>query len=141
MNFQFFFSDCSPPWVLSSPHCFQILHKRANQTEARDVCKDVGGRLLEVKGQEKQEAIERVVRETLRNWEGRWFWIGLTRSDVDAGEFFWEDSQSQLTFTNWAPNQPRRNDDCTGIQSKQETHFFWYGKRCGRSFNNIICEK
>ena len=141
MNSQFFFSDCSSPWVLSSPHCFQILHKRANQTEARDVCKDVGGRLLEVKGQEKQEAIEKVVKETLKNWEGRWFWIGLTRSDVGAGEFLWEHSQSQLTFTNWAPNQPRRNDDCTGIQSKQETHFFWYGKRCGRSFNNIICEK
>ena len=127
--------------VLSSPHCFQILHKRANQTVARESCKDVGGRLLQVKGDEKQEAIEKVVKETLRNWEGRWFWIGLTRSYVDVGEFLWEGSQSQPTFTNWAPNHPRRNDDCAGIQSKQDTNFLWYGKRCERSINNIICEK
>ena len=59
MNSQFFSSDCSSPWVLSSPQCFQILHKRANQTVARESCKDVGGRLLEVKGDEKQEAIEK----------------------------------------------------------------------------------
>ena len=121
--------------------------------------------MVEVQDQDKQEAIEKMVKETLGDkWEDKWFWIGLTRANADAdadadttavvnadadadggadGEFLWQESQKQLTFTNWAPNEPGRKAGCAGIGSKrvEDTHFFWFDKRCERDFWNSLCEK
>ena len=110
---------------------------------AREACKSEGGRLVEVEEEEKQEAIEKMVREIFGdNWEDKWFWIGLRRDDPD-GEFLWEESQKQLNFTNWGPNEPGRKKLCAGIASTkvEDNEFAWVGKRCDRFFSNSLCEK
>ena len=99
--------------------------------------------MVEVDEEGKQEAIEQMAKETFGdNWENKWFWIGLTRADADA-EFLWEESQRQLNFTNWAPNEPGRRRGCAGIASTkyEDNHFSWVGKRCERYFWNSLCEK
>ena len=118
------------------------MQTRSNQAEAKEACKKEGGRLVEVENQDKQEAIEKMVRETVHNWENKFFWIGLTRPGPD-GEFVWEESQRKLDFKNWAPNEPGRRRGCAGIASTkyEDNHFSWVGKRCERYFWNSLCEK
>ena len=130
---------CSSPWVLSSPHCFQFMQTRSNQAEAKEACKKEGGRLVEVENQDKQEAIEKMVRETVHNWENKFFWIGLTRAGPD-GEFLWEESQRKLDFKNWAPNEPGRNKECTNMKI-DAAQFSWVGRKCENFARNSLCEK
>ena len=85
-----------------------------------------------------------MVKETFGdlNWENKVFGIGLKRADAD-GEFQWPESQSQLNFTKWAPNNPSGKKGCTGIATTRYEghHFSWFTKRCDRFFLKFLCEK
>ena len=96
--------------------------------------------MVEVEEEGKQEAIEQMAKETFGdNWEDKWFWIGLTRAGAD-GEFLWEESQRQLDFTNWAPNEPGRNKECTNMKI-DAAQCSWVGRKCENFTRHYLCEK
>ena len=139
-----FSAACPVPWTKLSTGCYLFEENEATTwSKARDLCKEEGGRFVEIESQEEQETIENHMSTYgLQNMN---FWIGL--NDItQEGNWVWDSSQrpDDTGFTNWAIRQPddyEQNEDCAeliniggGYQPAK-----WADVPCSRR-NHALCE-
>lgn len=74
---------------------------------AERYCKELGGNLVKIESEEKNNVIAQKVKELNKT-----FYIGASDEKVE-GKFIWRDG-SAVTYTNWSQNEPNNTADCGG---------------------------
>lgn len=74
---------------------------------AERYCKELGGNLVKIESEEKNNVIAQKVKELNKT-----FYIGASDEKVE-GKFVWRDG-SAVTYTNWSQNEPNNTADCGG---------------------------
>lgn len=74
---------------------------------AERYCKELGGNLVKIESEEKNNVIAQKVKELNKT-----FYIGASDEKVE-GKFVWRDG-SAVTYTNWSQNEPNNAADCGG---------------------------
>ncbi|XP_071507011.1 macrophage mannose receptor 1-like [Diadema antillarum] len=84
-------------WMSANGRCYKYYDTLSTWQDAENYCRDIDGALLSIASEEEQ-----AVATTQANFGGTTMWIGL--SDT-SGMYKWSTGED-LTYTNWAPNQP-----------------------------------
>ncbi len=74
---------------------------------AERYCKELGGNLVKIESEEKNNVIAQKVKELNKT-----FYIGASDEKAE-GKFVWRDG-SAVTYTNWSQNEPNNTADCGG---------------------------
>lgn len=74
---------------------------------AERYCKELGGNLVKIESEEKNNVIAQKVKELNKT-----FYIGAS-DEKEEGKFVWRDG-SAVTYTNWSQNEPNNSVDCGG---------------------------
>lgn len=74
---------------------------------AERYCKELGGNLVKIESEEKNNVIAQKVKELNKT-----FYIGAS-DENEEGKFVWRDG-SAVTYTNWSQNEPNNAADCGG---------------------------
>ena len=74
---------------------------------AERYCKELGGNLVKIESEEKNNVIAQKVKELNKT-----FYIGAS-DEKEEGKFVWRDG-SAVTYTNWSQNEPNNAADCGG---------------------------
>lgn len=74
---------------------------------AERYCKELGGNLVKIESEEKNNVIAQKVKELNKT-----FYIGAS-DEREEGKFVWRDG-SAVTYTNWSKNEPNNAADCGG---------------------------
>lgn len=74
---------------------------------AERYCKKLGGNLVKIESEEKNNVIAQKVKELNKT-----FYIGASDEKAE-GKFVWRDG-SAVTYTNWSQNEPNNTADCGG---------------------------
>lgn len=74
---------------------------------AERYCKELGGNLVKIESEEKNNVIAQKVKELNKT-----FYIGAS-DEKEEGKFVWRDG-SAVTYTNWSQNEPNNTADCGG---------------------------
>lgn len=74
---------------------------------AERYCKELGGNLVKIESEEKNNVIAQKVKELNKP-----FYIGASDEKAE-GKFVWRDG-SAVTYTNWSQNEPNNTADCGG---------------------------
>lgn len=74
---------------------------------AERYCKELGGNLVKIESEEKNNVIAQKVKELNKT-----FYIGASDEKAE-GKFVWRDG-SAVTYTNWSQNEPNNSADCGG---------------------------
>lgn len=74
---------------------------------AERYCKELGGNLVKIESEEKNNVIAQKVKELNKT-----FYIGASAEKAE-GKFVWRDG-SAVTYTNWSQNEPNNTADCGG---------------------------
>ena len=74
---------------------------------AERYCKELGGNLVKIESEEKNNVIAQKVKELNKT-----FYIGASDEKAE-GKFVWRDG-SAVTYTNWSQNEPNNAADCGG---------------------------
>ena len=74
---------------------------------AERYCKELGGNLVKIESEEKNNVIAQKVKELNKT-----FYIGASDEKAE-GKFVWRDGSS-VTYTNWSQNEPNNTADCGG---------------------------
>lgn len=74
---------------------------------AERYCKELGGNLVKIESEEKNNVIAQKVKELNKT-----FYIGAS-DEKEEGKFVWCDG-SAVTYTNWSQNEPNNSADCGG---------------------------
>lgn len=74
---------------------------------AERYCKELGGNLVKIESEEKNNVIAQKVKELNKT-----FYIGAS-DEKEEGKFVWRDG-SAVTYTNWSQNEPNNSADCGG---------------------------
>ena len=74
---------------------------------AERYCKELGGNLVKIESEEKNNVIAQKVKELNKT-----FYIGASDEKAEA-KFAWRDG-SAVTYTNWSQNEPNNTADCGG---------------------------
>lgn len=74
---------------------------------AERYCKELGGNLVKIESEEKNNVIAQKVKELNKT-----FYIGAS-DEKEEGKFVWRDG-SAVTYTNWSQNEPNNAAECGG---------------------------
>lgn len=74
---------------------------------AERYCKELGGNLVKIESEEKNNVIAQKVKELNKT-----LYIGASDEKAE-GKFVWRDG-SAVTYTNWSQNEPNNTADCGG---------------------------
>lgn len=74
---------------------------------AERYCKELGGNLVKIESEEKNNVIAQKVKELNKT-----FYIGAS-DEKEEGKFVWRDG-SAVTYINWSQNEPNNAADCGG---------------------------
>ena len=74
---------------------------------AERYCKELGGNLVKIESEEKNNVIAQKVKELNKT-----LYIGAS-DEKEEGKFVWRDG-SAVTYTNWSQNEPNNAADCGG---------------------------
>lgn len=91
---------------------YKLIERPMRWDEAQAHCRELGGFLMIVDSQERQDFAVKLAG-------GRHTWIGLRRVP-QGGDFFWVDG-TEPEFTAWAPGEPSHPG------SEHWAHLSWYG--------------
>ncbi|XP_070537336.1 C-type mannose receptor 2-like [Ptychodera flava] len=128
---------CDLGWFGFHTSCykFEFLAQRGWSASQRD-CTTSGGHLVSINDNVEQSFLSSKLMQMTESWS---YWTGL--NDLgDLGTYTWEDGQ-QVTYTNWAINQPdTRNGDCVALSTGSTTGGLWSVMTCN-IVQPYICEK
>uniref|UniRef100_A0A8C1WYE9 C-type lectin domain-containing protein n=1 Tax=Cyprinus carpio TaxID=7962 RepID=A0A8C1WYE9_CYPCA len=110
------------PWCTS--HRYYIIDEFKNWTEAQDYCRKNYNDLATFDNEEEHDQVVQTL--TSGGYTGS-VWIGLYD---DRYSWRWSNSKKNMTYTNWAGNEP------SNYQSKEACAWlyftgFWYDDQCG----------
>ncbi|EAT41960.1 AAEL006456-PA [Aedes aegypti] len=116
---------------------------QTNWTEALEQCESHGMQLAVIDSAEKQETIAQMIcSSTVFN--ERWMDVWIGANDIaEEGQFTWQATGENVTYTNWKPGQPNNyggKEDCVHIQYTANVDFQWNDDQCSKK-KYFICEK
>lgn len=92
---------------------------KANWHKAVEHCYSIGMKLAEIDNQDKETKLKQEILASSIYKEGNTVvWIGAN-DQAEEGKFYWHDSGIQVTFSNWASNEPNNH--------KKSEHCVEYG--------------
>nr|AXN75969.1 lectin [Sinonovacula constricta] len=109
---------CRDGWMPHGNQCYLFSHDIEPWSNAFDICKILGGFLVEVETAEE----DRFLISQIQNLGG-WYWIGLTDLS-EEGTFEWMTSGSRLTsssYSGWFPGVPDNTN-----QTENCVHYLFY---------------
>ena len=143
---------CPDQWTSIAGNCYQFLPEKLSWDDAEAACKDLQGRMLEIESEEQNEAIH---KEALNRGLAT-AWLGLGDA-AKEGEYVWGSGKT-LSYTNWAPMEPRNykgptnpeGEDCVLMNIKDGIGYHkgkpwttpkkWNDDVCSVK-SNVICEQ
>ncbi|XP_045208345.2 perlucin-like protein isoform X2 [Mercenaria mercenaria] len=135
--FQTVVASCPNGWLSHNQSCFLFSHDREYWPGAFQMCKIMGGQLVEIHSAAKNNFLLQQIKSS-----GHTFWIGL--SDVsEEGNWIWMPSlTSSAEYHNWNTGQPstvnanNEPENCAVIYTTGK----WNDAACS-SLYYYICEK
>ncbi|XP_060591285.1 CD209 antigen-like isoform X2 [Ruditapes philippinarum] len=131
-------AGCPDGWLTHGGMCYLFSHGREDWPGSYEMCKIMGGQLVEIESAAENNYIELQAKPSN-------YWIGLS-DDSEEGSWVWMSSQTPLAatyYTNWFRNEPSRfidgePENCVEMY----THLGgeWNDAPC-TNFKNYICEK
>ena len=107
-------SDC----LLIEGVCYHYINSKLNYQNAQITCQANNGKLFEP----KNKLINDMIYDGITNYYGidTRLWIGINDLSTE-GTFVYSSDGSNLTFTNWAPSQPKNlggTEDCVDLRTE-----------------------
>lgn len=84
-------------------HNYKLIQSNLNWEEAKKYCESLGGHLATITSKEEED----IVLDLLKESEIKVSWLGATDLNPN-GKFEWINGE-ELTYTNWAPNEPNND--------------------------------
>lgn len=84
-------------------HTYKLIQSNLNYEEAKKYCESLGGHLVTITSKEEEDTVLNLLNES----DIKVSWLGAT--DLNSnGRFEWVNGE-ELTYTNWAPNEPNND--------------------------------
>ncbi|XP_044135027.1 C-type lectin domain family 4 member G-like isoform X3 [Bufo gargarizans] len=99
---------CPVGWSVIGPSCYFVSREEITWDNARDECYKMNSVLVMIKDKTESDSLKQLYNINKR------YWIGLRRDSNEAHIWKWLDG-TQVTFTNWAVNEPNyhgKEEDC-----------------------------
>ncbi|XP_060561858.1 perlucin-like protein isoform X2 [Ruditapes philippinarum] len=93
-------SECPSGWREHGQSCYFFSHDEEYWTGAFEMCRIIGGQLVEIEDEFENSYITSVIAST-----GREYWISLS-DIVEENRWVWMTSMTPITYTNWDNNEP-----------------------------------
>ncbi|XP_072000697.1 uncharacterized protein [Engystomops pustulosus] len=90
---------CPLGWHTLGSSCYYLSEEQRSWNSARDECYKVSSYLVMIKDRNESDSLNSLLTSNRR------YWIGLRRDSKDIHIWKWLDG-SEVTFTNWAVNEP-----------------------------------
>ncbi|XP_045191039.2 perlucin-like [Mercenaria mercenaria] len=131
-------SGCPPGWVSHASSCYHFSHDTEEWIGAVDICRELGGQLVEIEDAAEDQFILSQARK-----RGDSFWIAL--SDIQKeGTWVWMNSKTPLApgdYTHWENGQPDNDDgDENCVNLEDNFNNLWNDFPC-HEIINYICER
>uniref|UniRef100_A0A3B5AHS3 C-type lectin domain-containing protein n=1 Tax=Stegastes partitus TaxID=144197 RepID=A0A3B5AHS3_9TELE len=104
---------CEEGWEHHRGRCYYFTTNKSPWEESRNECRDKGGDLVKIDGQDEQTFLERRLREAMIDNTDK-FWIGLTDSQ-EEGRWLWVDG---------SPLDTRFDSSSTYLSTTRNLHAF-----------------
>lgn len=131
ISFSSIVNSCDPGWTLIGQRCFRLFVQPHPWIQAQAICQSFGGNLASIHSTAENEAVAQLRPP---EWHG---WIGGIR--IGEGiDFAWVDG-SQMSYMNWAPDQPDYNEErekCVELLANS----WWNDFDCNNNYG-FICAK
>lgn len=117
--------ECGCPQALVNGETFLLCDLDMGWRAASGWCESLGGTLARIDNAAQNQALWELTQSTN---PGGW-WIGLSDTDRDAGDWIWVDGEP-MAFAPWAEGQPNFDGDehCVHLRVSQAT---WDDLACG----------
>ncbi|XP_022098537.1 alpha-N-acetylgalactosamine-specific lectin-like [Acanthaster planci] len=121
---------CPPLWTFYNGHCYRFSGAAKNFNEAEKDCQgyvQLGqGHLVSITSAGEEELMYMVLESALGT-VSKDIWTGMT-DQAREGTFIWTDG-TEISYTNWATNQPSRSGSSTDCVCM----------RSGSGWNDVSC--
>ena len=117
------------------------MSEKKTWAEAQNVCKAIGGYLIEITSQEQNHYVEAILYEHPEQT----VWVGATDL-VSEGKWYWAASDMPVSsaFTYWNPGQPDNGqpggENCMEFMNSVNSGNHWNDNQCD-SKHSFICQK
>ena len=123
--------------------CYQIVKERKTWHEARDVCKNRGGKLAEPESPCVSDLLHYFLQVTaaIDGGSEHLAFIGVNDESTE-GSFVFDSNQYEVPYKYWRIHQPNNfggNEDC-GVLSARFRKGYWNDSKCTYPYW-FICEK
>ena len=129
--------------------CYDLFNPRVGIRNARDMCGDIGGYLVEIDTEEERDFVKNFlsraqVPESMYD-SNKNVWLGASDEDTE-GEFYWKNGNTAVKeFSDWAVGEPDNNgpsildEDCAELDSNND--WKWNDIMCLGSSKAVLCER
>ncbi|KAL5005643.1 hypothetical protein ScPMuIL_016801 [Solemya velum] len=135
----YLYSRCPIGWLFRACSCYKFSSHSANWYDAKMVCFNAGGYLMEIHSAEENSVVEEEFRTSVSQMHD--FWIGGTDAYVE-GVWKWSYSGTDVLSSNWYPGQPDNffNEDCLALPWGSRGDVKWEDRSC---YNTLffICQR
>jgi len=138
---------CVWPWIQLLASCYRFVGKPMNWFAADNICRQLGGQLVEIDSPEENKAVLAEIRKRGFPRQRKQFWMGLT-DRTSEGRWVLESTGEKPSFTNWDRGQPSNgwlgmwNEDCAYIKTNEKWNDYSCTKKNMWGWTiNALCEK
>ncbi|XP_069121863.1 perlucin-like protein [Argopecten irradians] len=135
-------ANCRNGWVSFDEWCYLFSHNQLTWPEASETCHAFHAQLASVLSAEEQNFLSTELQEMHKNdpkISSIHYW--LDGSDLEVEHVWkWMSTGANLTFTDWAPNEPNmgENEDCLILWGASK---FQMGDNTCSNKRNYICQQ
>lgn len=124
---------CPQGWTGYRSSCYLVFKRLTSQwNQARQVCQEHGGDLVEIGSTEENNFVYALARS--KAYSERFMWIGLLRGSADES-FAWVHDPYPPLYSNWALGEPNnfygRGENCG--------HMYIWTSQKGKQWNDELC--
>lgn len=124
---------CPQGWTGHRSSCYLVFNRLTNQwNQARQVCQEHGGDLVEIGSSEENNFVYALARS--KAYSQKFMWIGLLRGSADE-TFSWVNDPYPPLYSNWALGEP---NDFSGRGENCGHMYIWTNPK-GKQWNDELC--
>jgi len=123
---------CPLNWQAFNHHCYYFGLELKSWNDAKLYCKEFGGHLVSVLDSKMQIFLQELAIQYPGSAQ-----IAIGGYKNNAGKWFWENDNVEITYFNWGSIEPSGDGPCTSIFRNS---FTWNDLPCSSKIN-FVCEK